>query len=370
MVLGNIVESLMSTPIPDAAALRVLPPSAQPLSAAARAYNLQLSRIDKLRSQLAELDTLGQSHRQALHSVVEPLRRQLARDQRALALALDEHLHGKLLSRVQADTARSLVCRLARGLAEAGDVAMRELHDRHSPRTLAQLKQDEADALRQRLEAVLGEPLDDEGQDLSAEQLLRAGMARLRRSQDEAQQRKREAAQAKRARKRPAASAHQVEQHDADTLLRRLFRQLASALHPDRETDPQARLRKTALMSEANAAYEKRDLVTLLQIQGHAELADPEAVHKLSDQRLASLTLLLKAQVAELERERAGCQGALVDEFDLPEGVSPNANTLLQNRIDQARALEAELAQLAHDLARVGDPVGLKRWLNAQRDLA
>ena len=73
---------------------------------------------------------------------------------------------------------------------------------------------------------------------------------------------KREAAQAKRERKKPGAALRQTEQHDADTLLRRLFRQLASALHPDRETDPQARLRKTALMSEANAAYEKRDLVT------------------------------------------------------------------------------------------------------------
>ena len=359
----------MSTSPHDATALRVLPPSAQALSAAARAYNLQLSRVDKLRSQLAELDGLGQMHRQALHTAVEPLRRQLAGEQRALALALDEHLQVKLLSRVQADTARSVLCGLARGLAEAGDAAMRELHDRHSPRTLAQLKQDAADALRRRLETVLGEPLDDGGQELSAEQLLRAGMERLRRSQDEAQQRKREAAQAKRARKKPGAAAHQTEQHDADTLLRRLFRQLASALHPDRETDPQARLRKTALMSEANAAYEKRDLVTLLQIQSRAELADPEAVHKLSDARLASLTLLLKAQVAELERERAGRQSALADEFDLPEGISPNANTLLQNRIDQARALETALAQLRADLVQAEDPVRLKRWLNAQRDL-
>lgn len=354
---------------PDTAtALRVLPPSAQPLSAAARAYNLQLTRVDKLRSQLAELDALGQAHRQALHTAVDPLRRQLAQGQRGMALALDEHLQGKLLSRVQADTARTVLCRLARCLAEAGDAALRELHDRHSPRTLTQLKQDAADALRQQLEAVLGEPLDDEGQDLSAEQLLRAGMERLRRSQDEAQERKREAAQAKRARKKPGAVERQTEQHDADTLLRRLFRQLASALHPDRETDPQARLRKTALMSEANAAYERRDLVTLLQIQSRAELADPEAVHKLSDQRLASLTLLLKAQVAELERERAGRQSALADEFDLPEGLSPNANTLLQNRIDQARALEAALAQVEQDLAQVEDPGRLKRWLNAQRE--
>jgi hypothetical protein len=77
---------------------------------------------------------------------------------------------------------------------------------------------------------------------------------------------------------------------------------------------------------------------------------------------------LLKAQVAELERERAGRQSALADEFDLPEGLSPNANTLLQQRIDQARALEAALAQVEQDLAQVDDAGRLKRWLNAQRD--
>ena len=55
-------------------------------------------------------------------------------------------------------------------------------------------------------------------------------------------------------------------------------------------------------------------------------------------------------------------------DFDLPEGLSPNANTLLQNRIDQARALEAELAGIEHDLEQVGNGVRVKRWLNAQRD--
>lgn len=355
----------------SAASLLVLPPGAQPLSAAARAYNLQLARIDKLKSQLAELDALGQLHRQALHGAIDPLRRQLAQGQRELALALDGYLQGQELSRGQMEVARAVLCQITRQLVDAGgsgSEAMRELHDRHSPRTLAELKQDAADALRARLESVLGEPLDDEGQNLSAEQLLRAGMARLRREQEELQEKKREAAQARRERKKPGAALRQTEQMDADTLLRRLFRQLASALHPDRETDPQTRLTKTALMSEANAAYEKRDLVTLLQIQSRAELADPDAVHKLSDERLASLTLLLKAQVGELERERAGRQSALADEFDLPDGQSPNANTLLQNRIDQARDLEAAIAEIEHDLEQVSNGVRVKRWLNAQRD--
>lgn len=357
----------MSDSVSDATALRVLPPGAQPLSAAARAYNLQLTRIDKLRSQLAELDALALSHRRALHGALTPLRTQVAQRQRDLAHALDVHLRGKVLSQGQAEVARTELCRLARILAEDGDAAMRELHDRHSARSLAQLKQDHAAAMRDRLEAVLGEPLADDGQELSAEQLVRAGMERLRRSREEAQQRRRDSAQARRSRRKPGQSERELDQHGADTLLRRLFRQLASVLHPDRETDPVARVRKTALMSEANAAYEKRDLVALLQIQSRAELAGPGPAHAQPDERLVSLTLLLKAQVAALERERAAHQVALAEEFDLPEGVSPNANTLLQQRIDQVHALESELSGLSNDLAEVADERRLKRWLNARR---
>ena len=355
---------------PPAAALRALPPGEQPLTAAARAFNLQLTRVDKLKAQLDELDALGQSHRVEVHRWVAPLQQRQRQRMRELALWLAECLQGKTLSSRQQATATEALCRLAQTLAEEGDSAMAALHDQHSPQTLAQKKQAAADALRERLEQALGEPLDEAGEDASVEELLRAGMARLRESQDEEQARRQAKAKARKARQKPGAeqTLAQVQQADAETQLRTLFRQLASALHPDRETDADARLHKTALMSEANAAYERRDLVALLQIQGRAELADPEAVRQLPDARLASLTLLLKAQVAELERERAGRQSALAAEFDLPEGVSPNANTLLQNRIDQTRELDDALARLAHDRAQVDDPARLKRWLNAWRD--
>ena len=90
-------------------------------------------------------------------------------------------------------------------------------------------------------------------------------------------------------------------------------------------------------------------------------------MHKLSDERLASFTLLLKAQVADLERERAALQMSLAVEFDLPDGVPLNANTLLQQRIDQVRALESALSGLSADLVDVGEERLLKRWLNARR---
>ncbi|MDQ7745956.1 hypothetical protein [Hydrogenophaga pseudoflava] len=363
-------RSASSNRVVPATALQALAPGEQPLSAAARAFNLQLGRVDKLRAQLDELDALGQSHRVERHRWLAPLQQQRRQQMRALALALDGHLQGKALSRLQQDTAAEAVCALAQTLADEGEADMVALHDRHSRQTLAQKKQAAADALRARLEAALGEPLADGDEALSADELVREGLARWRAAREEAQARRQAKAQARKARKRPSAQQAEAltQAADAETQLRTLFRQLASALHPDREPDEAERLRKTALMSEANTAYARKDLVTLMQIQLRAELADPAAVSRLADDRLAALTLLLKQQVAGLERERAARQGQLAGEFELPHGQVANPNTLRQHLLAEVAALEAQVAQLGQDLAAVQDVATLKRWLNRQRE--
>lgn len=336
------------------------------MSPAARAYHLQLKRIEKLQAQLAELESLGLAHRRDLQQWVHPLELQRRERMRELVHALAAQMTDKALSRLQRERASAVLCDLAQTLADEGDSEMAALHDRHSPRTLAQKKQAAADAMRARLEEALGAPLDDLGQDASAEALLRAGMARLRQADDDEQSRRRAKAAARKAKKAPAAQQvqQQARQADADSTLRNLFRQLASALHPDREPDPEQRLCKTALMSAANAAYGRKDLVALMRLQVEAELADPHAASRLTDDRLAALTLLLKQQVADLERERAARQQRLADEFDLPAGQVPNTNTLKQHVLHNVRALEAIVAGLARDLAQVQTTAGLKRWLN------
>ena len=350
--------------------LRALPPGEQPASPALRMFNLQLTRVDKLRAQLDELDALGQSHRADRHRWLSPLQQQRRQHMRTVALALAQHLQDKALSRVQQATATEALCELAQTLASEGDADMAALHDRHSPQTLAQKKQAAADALRVRLEAALGEPLAAEGETLSADELVREGLARWKAEREAAQARRQAKAQARKARQKPgtAQAVAQTQAADAETQLRTLFRQLASALHPDREPDEAERVRKTALMSEANTAYARKDLVTLMQIQLRAELADPAAISRLADDRLAALTLLLKQQVAGLERERAARQGQLAAEFDLPHQQVANPNTLKQALLSQVAALEVQVAQLAQDLAATQDVASLKRWLNRRRE--
>lgn len=354
---------------PGAAALSVQPPEQARLSAAAQAFNLQLKRIDKLKSQLQALDALCQAQRLAWHERVTPLEKRERQLMREMVLFLDDRLSGKVLTARQRDTARTLLCDMARALASGGDAEMAAVHDRHSPQTLADAEREEADALRAQLEAALGEPLAAHDGDASPEDMLRAAMERLRQAQEAEQERRRQAAEKRKARKKPSAAQAQAQarMEDATTTLRKLFRQLASALHPDREPDAQRRLTKTALMSEANAAYERQDLVALMQIQQRAALADPLAAAQMSDEKLAALTQLLKQQVAELERERAARQQQLAMEFDVPMGWSATPDTLQTVLAQRVMALEEALAAMSHDLAHLHDDAALKRWLAQER---
>jgi hypothetical protein len=347
----------------------VLPAEAAALSAAARAFNLQLVRIDKLKSQLQELDALAQAHRLALHHSVTPLQQRQDQAMRTMAQFLEGKLSDKALTTLQRETARQILCLLARTLAGAGNADMAALHDRHSPDSLAAQAQARAAELRQQIEDALGSDLDDLTPGASPDEVLHAGMARLRQAAAEEQARRSAATARRKTKKKPAAAqaAAQSGQVDAETTLRTLFRQLASALHPDREPDPQVRLAKTAWMGEANAAYERRDLVALLQIQQRALGADPQSAARLSDDRLSALTLLLKQQVADLERERVRRHDQLGAEFQIAPGFGVTARTLQMVLNEQVAALEHALALMEADGARVQDPAELKRWLSEQR---
>ena len=142
--------------ITPAQAVVPVPASAAPASsAAARAYRLQLTRITKLKSQLAELEEWAQSHRLALHETVHPLKQEHRQQLRAMVLLIDARLAGKSLTAPQRQAAAEILCGLAATLARQGDEQMAKLHDRHSPHTLAEDDQHHAQMLRAELEVAM-----------------------------------------------------------------------------------------------------------------------------------------------------------------------------------------------------------------------
>ena len=153
---------------------------------------------------------------------------------------------------------------------------------------------------------------------------------------------------------------------DATGALRTIYRQLVSALHPDRETDPVEQLRKTALMKEANAAYEKRDLLGLLQLQLRAELMGANQMASMANEKVAALTGLLKDRVKVLTAELYALEQQVVGEFDFPMFSSFSASALRRHLKESELNLHSEITLMQQDLQLVQDDARFKRWLREQ----
>jgi len=285
-------------------------------------------------------------------------------------LWLHERLRHKGLSRSQQRMVREIICALSETLAGAGDEAMRQLHDTHSEQTLSDKEKGALAGARAAFEQVLGVDLEDAPEMASVEEMLEAGLQRFQ-EQTEAQRARQTGQSARKAGRGPTSRQQtaQREEQDAESALRTIYRQLASALHPDRENDPEARAKKTLLMTEANVAYEGRDLMTLLKLQLRIEQVDPDAVARLAGDKLQALTHLLKKQAQMLQQELRGIELQLIHEFDLPDYAPLSAATLQRHLLERKYALQADIRMMEMDLQRVQDDAELKRWLKVQQDL-
>ena len=137
--------------------------------------------------------------------------------------------------------------------------------------------------------------------------------------------------------------------------MREAFRKLASALHPDRETDLAAREHKTRLMQQANQAYERQDLLTLLSMQLDLEQIDGQHLANLPEARLAHYNRVLREQLTALQHELGECTA----QFRL--GLGLNQRELTPAVVD--RALARDIQDLHHftrlielDIVQLLDP--------------
>ena len=339
------------------------------LSPAQQRFNQLLARIDKLKDQFAEMQVICDAHRPVYHQVLTPLRERHRQYMRDMVFFLDGRLQRKGLNARQKQIAADILCNLSMQLIAQGDEEMKSLHDKHSSESLAQKEQAAMMDMRDMIEDIFGEPLTDDDSLDTVQDVLRAGMARLR----EAEAAEQEARQQAQARKRKPSATQlkaRADQEAAETTLRKVFRQLASAVHPDRENDPVERDRKTVLMSEANAAYDRRDLVALLQIQLRIELTDTASIARMAEEKIVSLTVLLKQQAQELESELHKQRHDARREFSLKSYETVSVAHLRRSLRAEESSFERDLTAMQQDLQQLTDDKYLKRWLKDQKQLS
>ncbi len=352
----------------SACALTALVFSDDELSPAQEKFNALLRHAEALAQKIDLTRKLTDSHRIVFSSTLHPLQRRRDSLRRDMIIWLDQRLKSPGLTAKQQRLIHRLICAMAADFAIMGDEAMIAMHDAHSEQSFAEIQQEMAGDAQAFFEQMMGESLGEDQEFETVDEVLHARIEQLR-QQSEARAQAKANRKARRAKSARQQKAEQVVE-DAESALRTIYRQLASALHPDRETDPDARKRKTQLMSETNTAYGRRDLLALLQLQLQANLSDAKHVSKLAQEKISALTALLEERTRVLERELRDLERHIIAEFVLPASLTINALSLQRHMVGVQRNLQSDIDILRGDLLRVRNDAAFKRWLKEKDDLA
>lgn len=349
----------------------------KPTTKAERTFQQLVGKIERKREELKQWQAYGLRYGQRVADEVEPLRTQLRTDQQAMAELVDELLsrpaRGRTLGRVQRAKLTQLLMELVTELLgdDGEDEALEALHDKYSTMSRHERRQAEMEITEALLNDVLGIDVGDDHSASSPDELLEHARRKLD-ERDEADQRRTESRQRARDAKRAGASSAKQRAAEAQReqaakevsqSLRDVYRKLASALHPDREQDADARQRKTLLMQRVNRAYDDADLLTLLGLQLEIEQIDAAHLSSVTPQRLAHYNQILREQLAELESEVERhvesfrqSTGRLYDVMLTPAAVDQHLSASVAQ-------LQIILRELRQDLVAFRDPALLREKL-------
>ena len=337
------------------------------LSKGQKTFNRLIKKIEEQRKLLQAWQDMLPRFRAKHAAELAPALRAYNERREEFAYMLDKAHGGQGLTKTERTKLSDIIASVVSELLSSDETPeLIALYDKHNAVAYAEEEQMAAESAKAMAQSLFGIELEDDAELNSPEDLA----ALVRKKLLEQQQQAEPFAPARP--RKPSAKAlareakAQEEAQHANQSIREVFRKLASALHPDRETDPDERARKTALMQRVNAAYEKNDLLGLLQLQLEVEQIDHADIAALSESRLKHYNKVLTEQAQELG-----------DEIDFIESSFDDGDPFSRRRMHPALVLQwldrdiAELkaatADVMHDLTALLDLKRLKAKLKSYR---
>jgi hypothetical protein len=346
-----------------------------------REFAKLLDAIEQTGSQVQTLEQLFGQYRAKFGQILPPLKAQQEGLSRQMVLFLHERLQRPDTGKTKSLTASNrkaisrLIVSLSLDFAMQGDTQMRVIHDQYSNESIDEMDAEQLNDMLDLLDE-MGVELPVQPGKMSAAQLAQAALQavqeKMAQQQDiedkrQAKRNEKRAEKAKlKAKADPKAQAKLAEKEqaaqEAQHALRNIYRQLARQLHPDRaETDAQRALNHD-LMSEANMAYERQDLLALLKLQLKAQQIDASAISTVADDKLKGWVSLLREQYKDLTSQRSDLQMQMSHEFRIPSNKVITA-AFLEQSLEMAQQEYDEVIHLMRsDLEKVKDDAFLKRW--------
>lgn len=359
--------------------LLITPLADQPLlSKGQKAFNTLIKKIEQSRRELADWQIATQAYHQKLTAECLPLREAFANTQKDMLYALDQALERHKLTRPEQRVVKALICNLAQELIMVfDDDSLKPIYNKHSDTDFDQDEEAAVDSFKAVAEEMLGVNLDaDLDADVDGAVSMQDVMAKIQAQMQDMQAKEFEAVQRReQARSQRPKSKKQLEREakakqEAERTsqsVREVYRKLVSSLHPDREPDAAERARKTALMQRVNQAYDKKDLLKLLELQLELEHIDAASIAGLSEDRLKHFNKVLKEQLAELEQEIEQLEMPLRAQFQMPHYAILFPQQILPLLQRDIVAMKQNIKHLKAELLVTMNLTVFKAWIGARK---
>lgn len=346
--------------------------STQPLSKTQKQFNSLLKKIDAQKSLLLNWQEALPRYNLEVVQNYTPLHDQYNDLKAELIRHFDDIFNHKLFKKTDKTKLRYLITEMAADLIEDGKEDLIPVYDKYAEISFEDAEK-EADeyagkAVKQMMEMALGVELGDDADFNSPEKLAELLHKKKLEQEENNRQANENRAQRKKTAKQSEREAKKAEEEQTiSQSIREAYRKLSSSLHPDREQDPVERERKTELMQRVNAAYAKKDLLKLLELQLEVEQIDPAYINNIAEDRLKYINKVLQGQLAELEQEIQGLIYPLLLQLDIPPYAGFSPEILMSYLKRDVQAMKKSIKEIKQDLSDFQELSAVKVWLKSYR---
>jgi len=243
----------------------------------------------------------------------------------------------------------------------------------------AEAEEATASLMREMMQQMFGIEIPEDADVSTPEKMQAYLMERMEQEEASEEERKQKAAE-RRAQKPKTAKQIEREQKKAEKdqkkaeeeakttkSVREVYLDLVKAFHPDREPDEAERLRKTEIMQRVTDAYERNDLLALLQLQLEFERIDQEHLETMAEEKLLHFNKLLRKQASELDELLWGIKQSL-SQMTNRQPYLITTPFVLEYWLDgDIKKVKKEMRGLEKDLQELADPQVLKAWLKGYK---
>lgn len=343
------------------------------LSKAQKSFNTLTKQIQTKRAALAAWQDAIPAYQQKYARELSPLIVSLGELQLQVVRRLDQASDQKGMTSSERRTLGELISQMAGDLAEERDDAeLIALYNKHSGSDYEAEQAAALEGMKSLFEAELGVDLGDDLDINSHDELIMRAQARLKEQQAQSEAMRHAEQEVQPIRKKTAKQLAKEAKLEAEAQqlslsIKEVFRKLVSALHPDREPDAEERQRKTALMQRVNQAYDKRNLLLLLELQLELEHIDQSTLDNISEDRLKHFNKILKEQLTELDQEIFHTEDLFMAQFGYNPYDHPSPTTIMRHLDADIAEVKRTIRNLKSDLLEFKDVKKVKDWLKAMR---